>query len=145
LEVVIIMRFRGKNSDGALGASAPALIHTVSVALALALWCFVPAAEAQLPGPGEHDVAGGTTAVFKVTLSPAFGGTTHVVWASGPTCVAESASHLQTADPSGAIGVGGTCTGTPTAGTLDAGIGLPFPAGFNAGGGADEVQPRSST
>jgi len=113
--------------------------------LALALCCagFVPVAQAQFPAGPADDAPFNSTAVFKVTLSANFpgplAGQTVVVWANGPTCVGRSAVHAQGVDPSGGIGDATQCGGSPSAGTSDAQIGLPFPTGFNAGGGLDEL------
>ncbi len=94
------------------------------------------------PGDDSFSSAG----VFKVTLSPALGGSTMVIWVSGPTCVAHSAPHPQVAGPafpSSSLGDGSTCIGSPSAGTSDIEIGY-FPPGYEAGAGADEVHNRDS-
>jgi hypothetical protein len=77
--------------------------------------------------------------IFRITLSSALGGADLVVTATGPTCIALSGPHAQAADPSGPLGDGSSCPGSPSAATSDATIGLPFPPGFNAGNGVDEV------
>ncbi|MCP3905326.1 MAG: hypothetical protein GY715_16995 [Planctomycetes bacterium] len=94
----------------------------------------------------DFDAAGDdsfqSTALFKVTISPevpVMGGTTHVLWLRGPTCVVRSDAHSQGSDPSGPMGDGTLCApASPTNGTSDGEIG-PFPRGFNSGGGDDEV------
>ncbi|MBK8266941.1 MAG: hypothetical protein IPK83_00990 [Planctomycetes bacterium] len=78
---------------------------------------------------------------FKVTLSPALGGQTFNITMQGPTCVARSAPHAQAADPSGPMG-SGACPGGAAGLIDDAGIGLPFPTGYNIGAGVDEVHTR---
>ncbi len=129
-----------KNSYRSLGASAPILVRTVSLMLAVCCMWFVPAAQAQaFPAAGDDSFT--SKGVFKITLTPALGGATFVIKVAGPTCVVRSDPHAQglpASTLSSPLGDGSLC-GPPTAATSDIMIGMPFPAGYNSGGGADEV------
>lgn len=113
------------------------LRRCVAVVVLGSCW-FVPAAQAQLPAAGDDLFT--SKGMFKLTLSPSYGGGTFVVKVAGPTCVARSGPHLQTADPSGALGDATVCAafGSPSAATSDTAIGV-APPGFNGGGAGDEV------
>ncbi len=104
----------------------------ILVMLAICCWWMVLSAQAQFnfPGAPRDDYVANTTAVFKVTMSPTYGGGTYVVWGRGPTCIGLSASQFSATDPSTTgLGDGTQCSGTGLA-TSDAQI-APFPAGYN--------------
>ena len=112
-----------------------------AVAAVLAVCCgwVAPAARAQ-PFPAKGGDNFTSKGMFKVSLSPSFGGGTVLIKLDGPTCVLRSDPHAQGVDPSGALGDGTVCTPGTAPATSDAEVGLAFfPAGYNAGGGADEV------
>ena len=69
-----------------------------SVTLGIVCGWIVPAAQAQ-PFPAAGDDTSNSKGIFKVTLSPAFGGGTTVIKVSGPFCVARSDPKLISIPP----------------------------------------------
>jgi len=130
------MKLSEKNSDSTMGLFVPRRFRIVL--LMVMVYCCWVATAVSGPFPAAGDDSFPSKGLFKVTLSPALGGTTMVIGIEGPTCVARSGPHMQGADPSGPLGDGSSCTGSASAATSDAETGF-FPSGYNSGGGVDEV------
>lgn len=111
-----------------------------SVLLALG-WSLALEAQAQ-PFPGAGFDTFSSAGVFKLTLSPALGGGTFVVFLTGDTTALRSGAHLDLgapADVSGPIGSGGSgCLVDPIPGTSDTVVGF-HPPVYEGDAGNDEV------